>query len=194
MKTLAIPALLLAVFTTARAEALATPTAAEVERATQGWIDALPAGGYAATLRAADGVSPLPSQPVNDHLFAFTEGPVYIGIGFGIAPKADSTLKELQDNLKHVALDQVPVPGVKAGNWETRLQTPVSSFKDGVTLEKYENGVLTFRVKTEFFAAYGRRTDLILPADAGLPPDAYFQIRTPIKADLLIEGRLFPAP
>lgn len=194
MKTLLTSALLLALFMPAHAEGPPTPPADEVKKAAQAWVDSLPATGYAATLRAADGVSPLPAQPVNDHLFAFTEGPVYIGIGFGIAPKPDSTLKELQDNLKHVALDQVPVPGVKAGNWETRLQTPVSSFKDGVTLEKYENGVLTFRVKTEFFAAYGRRTDLILPADAGLPPDAYFQIRTPIKAELLIEGRLFPAP
>ena len=194
MKTLLSSALLLTLFLPARAEAPVTPPAAEVRKAAQAWIDTLPATGYSATLRAADGVSPLPSRAVNDHLFAFTEGPVYIGIGFDIAPKADSTLKELQDNLKHVALDQVPVPGVKAANWETRLMTPVSSFKDGVTLEKYEKGVLTFRVKTEFFAAYGRRTDLILPADAPSPPDGYFQIRTPIKADLLVEGRLFPAP
>lgn len=193
MKTLPTTALLLALFMSAYAEAPATPTVDEVKKAAQAWIDALPATGYAATLRAADGVSPLPAQGVNDHLFAFTEGPVYIGIGFGIAPKPDTTLKELQDNLKHVALDKIPVPGVKASNWETRLMSPISSFKDGVTLEKYENGVLTFRVKTQFFAAYGRRTDLVLPADAGMPPDAYFQIRTPIKADLLIEGRLFPA-
>ena len=194
MNHLPATALLFALLPSAYADAPVTPPVAEVRKAAQAWIDSLPATGYAATLRAADGVSPLPSQPVNDHLFAFTEGPVYIGIGFGSAPKRDSTLKELQDSLQHVALDKVPVPGVKAPDWETRLMTPVSSFKDGVTLEKFENGVLTFRVKTEFFAAYGRRTDLILPADAGMPPDAYFQIRGPIKADLLVEGRLFPSP
>ncbi len=194
MKALLTPALLLALLSPARAEAPPTPTAAEVQKAAQAWIDSLPSTGYAATIRAADGTSPLPSRAVNEHLFAFTEGPVYIGIGFGIAPKPDSTLEELQDSLKHVALDQIPVPGVAAPNWETRLMTPVSSFKDGVRLEKYEKGVLTIRVKTQFFAASGRRTDLLLPADVGMPKDAYFQIRTPINADLLIVGRLFPAP
>ena len=194
MKALLTPALLLALLSPARAEAPPTPTAAEVRKAAQAWIDSLPATGYAATIRAADGTSPLPSRAVNDHLFAFTEGPVYIGIGFGTAPRRDSTLEELRDSLKHVALDQIPVPGITAPNWETRLMTPVSSFKEGVSLEKFESGVLTFRVKTRFFAACGRRTDLVLPADVGMPEGTYFQIRTPIQADLLLEGRLFPAP
>lgn len=167
------------------------PSCEEVTSAVEAWIDGLDGTVYKATLRASDEVSPLPSTPINDHLFAFREGNLYIGLGFSEPPSSNSTLEELRATFKHIALDRIPVPGVEATNWETRLQTPRSSFKEGVTLESWKDGVLRIRVQTEFFAAYGRRTDIRIPADARMPKGTYFQIRQPIKADLVIEGRLF---
>ncbi len=166
----------------------------EVVAAAQTWLRKLGGRPYKATIRSADGESPLPARRIDNRLFAFHEGDVYIGIGFSAAPSATSTLADLRKTFKHLALDRLPVPGVKATGWETRLQTRFSSFKEGVTLESWQDGVLRLRVVTEFFAAYGRRTDILIPADAGMPKNTYFQVRRPIKADLVIEGRLFPAP
>jgi hypothetical protein len=163
----------------------------EVKRAVAGWLEGMEGNVYKATIRASDGKSPLPATRINNRLFAFREGKVYIGIGFSKAPRIDASLDELRATFAHVALDRVPVPGIEAVGWETRLQTPISSFKKGVTLEAWEGGVLRLRVQTEFFAAYGRRTDILVPADAGYPEGTYFQIRKPITADLVIEGRLF---
>lgn len=46
---------------------------------------------YNTTIRASDGVSPLPAETVNDKQFAFREGGYYIGIGFNKPPKPDSS-------------------------------------------------------------------------------------------------------
>jgi ecotin len=174
-------------------EAARTPACEKVQGAVQSWIDGIKGKAYKADLRSNDGVSPLPSKAINSSLFALQEDNLYIGIGFSKPPKIDTSLTDLQATFAHIALDRLPVPGIKAVNWETRLQTPVSSFKDGVTLESWKDGVLRVRVQTEFFAAGGHRTDIIVPADAPMQKGTYFQIRTPIKADLLIEGRLLPA-
>ncbi|HEX5000731.1 MAG TPA: hypothetical protein VFY29_21080 [Terriglobia bacterium] len=168
----------------------ATPYA-DVLAAVRQWVDGMDGKVYTATIRSSDGVSPLRGKRVNDRLFEFQDGDVRIGIGFNIAPEKNSTLEELRSAFNHIALDRIPVPGVKTRNWETRLQTSTSSFKNGVTLESWKDGVLKARVQVQFFAAYGRRTDVAVPADARMPEETYFQIRKPIKADLTIEGRLF---
>jgi hypothetical protein len=159
------------------------------------WLDDVTGKGklYKATIRGSDNVLPMPSKKINDRLFAFQDDEVYIGIGFSKPPAMGSTPEQLQKTLKHIALDRVCVPGIDAAGWMIRLQTPQSSFKKGVTIKSLKDGVLSVRVQTEFFAVYGRRTDIRVPADAGMPKGTYFQIRKPIKADLLIEGRLFPA-
>ncbi len=193
LKTLTLGLMTLSACLTAFPEQAVTPTCDEVRLAAEKWIYGLQGKAYKAELRAKDGVSPLPAKAVNDHLFAFQEGDLYIGIGFSKPPKPESTLAELRSTLMHIALDRVPVPGVKAANWDTRLMTPVSSFKEGVTLESWNDGVLRVRVQSSFFAAAGNRTDLILPMDTAMPEGTYFQIRRPIKADLLIEGRLLAA-
>ena len=170
-----------------------TTPSADVRSAVEKWINGLEGKVYEATIRRSDGTSPLPATQINDRLFAFQEGDVYIGIGFSKTPTKNSSLEDLRAAFQHVALDRIPVPGIRAKNWATQLQTPTSSFKDGVTLESWKDGVLRLRVKTSFFAASGRRMDVRVPADAPMPQDTYFQIRKSISADLLIEGQLLPA-
>lgn len=163
----------------------------DVRHTVDTWLDSMQGKIYKATLRAQDGVSPLPVTAVNERLFNWKDGDISIGIGFSQPPTAQSTLQSLRTSFKHLALDHIPVPGVASKRWETRLRTPMSSFKDGVSLESWENGVLLLRVQTTFFAAYGRDLSVKTPADAGMPEGSYFQIRKPVKADLVIEGRLF---
>ena len=158
--------------------------------AVQQWVTQLDGGVYKATIRARDGVSPLPSREINARLVAFTEGDVYMAVGFSEAPKREASVRELQATLEFVALDRIPVPGVNATAWETRFMTPRSSFKEGVTFESWKDGVLRLRVQTTFFAASACRTDLVFPMDSPLPAGTCFRITAPIKADLIIEGRV----
>lgn len=168
-----------------------TPPAAEVRQAAQTWLDGLGGKPYRATLRATDGKFPLLGKAINDHMFAFVDEEVSIGLGFSKAPAKDSTLEDLRSTFSYLALDRIPVPTVRAKNWETRLMTPVSSFKDGVILESWKDGVLRLRVTTRFFAASGRRLDVEVPADAAMPPDSYFMIRQPVQGELVVEVKLF---
>ncbi len=167
----------------------------DVQAAVVQWMDEVSRKGsvFQATLRAADGVSPLPAKAITDRLFALQDGDLSIGIGFSQPPKKDTSLEEMRATLRHIALDRMPVPGVRMEGWETQLQTPRSSFRQGVSIESWKDGVLRVRVQTQFFAINARRTDILVPADAAMPKASFFQIRRPIRADLRIEGRLFPA-
>jgi hypothetical protein len=162
------------------------PTKVEVQKAANKWILNLKGKTYKATIRVAHGIKPLPNY---DRLFEIHEGPLSIGLGFKTAPKPTSTLAELQKSLSYIALDQLPVPGIKATAWQTTLQTPISSFTNGVIIESWAKGVLRIRVKTRFFAIYGYRTDIDVPADAPMPESSYFQIPKSISADLTIVGK-----
>ena len=177
--------------------ALAQPpsqaTLPPVKRAAAQWLKDVtgPGKAYRTTLLAKDG-SPLAARAINDRLFLLQGGDHSIGIGFRKPPRPDSSLTELRSTFQHLALDRIPVPGLKEPGWETRLRTPRSSFSEGVRLESWRHGVLTIRVQTTFFAVDGRRTDIEVPADAPMPPGTFFHVRTAIDADLLIVGRLFP--
>lgn len=165
---------------------------AEVRQAVEKWLGEMDGKIYKATFRAADGDSPMQAKPVSGQLYAAHDGGVAIGIGFTKPLQLDTTLDEVKAAFKHIALDRIPVPGIHAENWRVGLQSPVSSFAEGVTIESWADGVLAVRVQTSFFAAHGVRTDILVPADAGQPEGTYFQIRKPIKADLLIQMRLMP--
>lgn len=166
----------------------------KVRQMADAWLDGMSGKVYQATLQSADKILPLPSKKVSDSLYALESGNVYIGLGFKEALPADITPDALKNRFDHLALTRLPLPGVEIEGWEIRLQTPASKFSDGVTFEKLENGVLTIRVQTEFFAVYGQRTDIVVPADAPMPAGTFFEIRKPVKADLLIEGAFPPAP
>ena len=73
-------------------------------------------------------------------MFIFQKPGWHINLGFSEEISADTPLKELQSRLKHVALDQLPTPGLAVSGWEIRPQTPVSSFKDGVEIVGFSDG------------------------------------------------------
>ena len=51
----------------------------------------------------------------------------------------------------------------------------------------YSGSRISLRIKCSFFAIYGRRTDVVVPAGAPSPPSTYFQIRREIPLDLELD-------
>ena len=110
------------------------------------------------------------------------EGPTYISIGFNNNFRPTSSAKDLQSSLDYVALDKLPMPGFQhLYGWEIYPRTPISSFKNGVQIVSYENGRLHFTVDTRFYAIYGHKRNLRLPADAPSPNGTYFLLRKNIR-------------
>lgn len=114
----------------------------------------------------------------------------YINLGFQGKITADMTAADLQKKFKYVALDKLPTPGLDVTGWNIKPQTPVSSFSKGVEFLSYKDGVVKLRIKTNFFALYGRNPNVLVPADAPSPAGSYFQIRKNFPLDLTLEARL----
>ncbi len=103
-----------------------------------------------------------------------------------------SSVEELRKNLLYVAMDRVATPGLKVPGWEVRPMTSVSSFKKGVSVDGFEDGVLKFSVKGSFFAISGSKKNVLVPADAPMPESAYFRISKPLEFDINFSGKLDP--
>ena len=69
-----------------------------------------------------------------------------------------------------------------------RTQTSTSSVKKGVKILAYRDGKIKLRVRTKFFALYGRDPSVVVPADAPAPLGSYFQIRKEFPLDLTLEA------
>ena len=52
----------------------------------------------------------------------------------------------------------------------------------------YGDGKIKLRMRTKFFALYGRDPSVLVPADAPSPPGSYFQIRKEFPLDLTLEA------
>jgi len=113
----------------------------------------------------------------------------YMSLGFDGPIGPDTPLATLKNSFKYIALNQLPTPGLDVKGWKIRPQTPRSSFSEGVEFLSYSKGKIKFRVKTSFFALYGRKeTRGPMIADAPSPKGTYFQIRKPFALDMTIEA------
>ena len=121
-------------------------------------------------------------------MFVFEKPGWYVTLGFSGAISVTTDLKTVRARLKYVALDRLPTPGLEARGWEIKPRTPVSSFKKGVEIVEYRDGVIKLRIRTNFFALYGRDPSVLVPADASMPKSAYFQIRQAFPLDLTLEA------
>jgi predicted secreted protein len=121
-------------------------------------------------------------------MFVLSKPGWYMSLGFSGPITPNTSLAKLKQSFKYIALNQLPTPGLSIPGWKIRPQTPRSSFSDGVEFLSYTKGKIKLRVKTKFFALYGRDTRVLLPADAPSPKGTYFQIRKPFNLDLTIEA------
>ena len=120
--------------------------------------------------------------------YNLTDAGYRITLGFSTGFSDQSSLEEVREKFKYVALDRLPMPGFEVPDgWDVYPQTPVSSFKKGVEILDFRNGRMVLRIKTSFFAIYGRDTTVLVPADAPSPEGSYFQIRKPFPLDLTID-------
>ena len=110
---------------------------------------------------------------------------IFFLISFNKQVLPTTTVQELQDSLKFVTLDDLPLPDFDyPPNWEISPLTPVSSFKEGVEIVSYENGRLHYMIDTTFFCICGNlHGPGYNPGCCNPPalPDTYFEVEKSIR-------------
>jgi len=120
--------------------------------------------------------------------FSYQQPGWWITFTFKGEHTADTPIATLRKQFWFCTVDRIVTPGLKIPGWEVRPRTPSSSFSKGVELVSMQQGKAKFRVKTSFFALYGRNPNVLVPADAPSPAGTYFQVRKSFPLDLTIEG------
>lgn len=120
--------------------------------------------------------------------FQFQQPGWWLSFSFRGELSPDTPIKTLEKKFWHVSLNQLPTPGLDLPGWEVRPQTPTSSFEEGFEILSYGDGKIKIRIRTDFFALYGRDPSILVPADAPSPPGSYFQIRKKFPLDLTLEA------
>lgn len=167
------------------------PTAEAARKASEKWLAGLGKKGLVLSQRGKEhGFVARKVIGRKSVMLLFQKPGWYVNLGFSEAISADTPLETIRSRFKYIALDRLPTPGLELQGWEIRPQTPVSSFKKGVEIVGFRDGMLQLRVKTRFFALYGRDPSVLVPADAPTPKSAYFQIRQSFPLDLTLEAPL----
>jgi len=173
------------------AEPAKKPSGAEAEAAAAKWLDGLGKKGLVLDESVKKGgfvVAHAPSALGRITKFSFQQGDWWVSLAFKGELTADTSKEVLQSNFWYVALDRLPTPGLDLPGWDVRPRTPTSSINKGVEVLAYGNGKIKIRVRTDFFALYGRDPSVLVPADAPSPPGSYFQIRKTFPLDLTLEA------
>ena len=172
-------------------EPVKKPTGAEASVAAEKWIEDLGEKGLVLTQKADPGelsAAYAPSGIGRITKFGYMQDGWWISLAFKGEIKADTPIETVRKQLWHVVLDRVPTPGLELPGWDVRPRTPRSSFSEGVEILDYGQGKIKVRVRTNFFALYGRDPSVLVPADAPSPPGSYFMIRKAFPLDLTFEG------
>jgi hypothetical protein len=95
-------------------------------------------------------------------------------IFFRCAESAFATAADLQDAFSHVVLEDLP-HGLSVPNWRFTVQTPVSSFSEGVSFSAPSAGRIRIQIDTALYGVYGhsKRASCIPPADGPSAPTCY---------------------
>ena len=177
-------------FSTSSAFAQAA-SGADAEKAAKAWLDGLGEKGLVITeTDKKNGFKGRMISGSRSSMNVFQKPGWYINLLFKGKITADMDADTLQKKFTRVALDKLPTPGLDVKGWEIRPQTPISSFDKGVEFLSYKDGIVKVRIKTNFFALYGRNPNVLVPADAPSPKGTYFQIRKNFPLDLTIEAPL----
>ncbi len=188
---LAIATCILGMHAFASAEPPKKPSGPEAKAAAAKWLEGLGDKGLVlakSVAKAGFTVRRGPSAVGPVTSLSYEQDGWWVTFTFRGELKTGMTAKELQAQFWHAALDRLPTPGLELPGWEVRPMTPVSSFEKGVEVLAYGDGKIKLRVKTKFFALYGRDPSVLVPADAPAPDSAYFSIRKEFPLDLSIEA------
>jgi hypothetical protein len=172
-----------------RREAPKKPTSAEAKAAAEKWLADHKEKGLILNIKEdKTGFVGRPITGSQSTMFVYQRPGWYINLGFAGKVTPKMTVEQVRKQFKYVALDRLPLPGLDVPGWEVRPRTPVSSFKEGVEIVDYKDGRIQLKVKSRFFAIYGRDPSVLVPADAPSPPSAYFQVRRDFPLDLTIDA------
>ena len=183
--------LLAACLTTFAAEPQAKPTGQAARAAAAKWLEGLGEKGLVLDEKVKQGgftVTHGPSAVGRITKFSFQQSGWWVSFAFRGEHSADTPLATLRQGFWYVALDRLPTPGLDLPGWNVRPQTSTSSIRKGVEVLAYGDGQIKLRVRTKFFALYGRDPSVLVPADAPSPPGSYFQIRKQFPLDLTLEA------
>lgn len=167
------------------------PTGDEAKVTAAKWLNGLDEKGLVLNVTVKEGefvVTHAPSADGRVTMFSFQQPGWWVSVAFHGELSAETPLKTLKEKFWYVALDRLPTPGLDLSGWEVRPQTPTSSIEKGVEVLAYRDGKIKVRVRTKFFALYGRDPSVVVPADAPAPPSSYFQIRKEFPLDLTLEA------
>lgn len=119
-----------------------------------------------------------------------------VSIGFTAPISPTTPLETVRKSLNFIALDRLVLPGLHVPGWQVTPRTPMSSFREGVTIEDFREGKIKIRVQTRFFAIGGRKmTAACEPVpDEALPPTCFFEVRRDLPGTVTIELPLFAKP
>jgi len=173
------------------AQAAEKPTGAEAEAKAAKWYNGLDEKGVVIDKTFKEGgfaVTHAPSALGRITKFSLNQDGWWISFAFKGEHTVDTAVETLQANFWFVALDRLPTPGLDLPGWDVRLRTPTSSIREGVEVVSFGDGKIKLRVKTKFFAVYGRDPSVLVPADAPSPPGSYFMIRKYVPLDLTVEA------
>jgi len=173
------------------AEPQPKPTGAAARAAAEKWIEGLGEKGLVLDETVKQGgfvVTHAPSAVGRITKFSYQQSGWWVSFAFRGEHSAATPLATLRQSFWYVALDRLPTPGLSLPGWNVRPQTPTSSIRKGVEVLAYGDGKIKLRVRTKFFALYGRDPSVLVPADAPSPPGSYFQIRKEFPLDLTLEA------
>jgi hypothetical protein len=173
------------------AEAAAQPDAAHARAVAEHWLDGLGRRGLVLNetmnhggfeVSHSEGLQGLITR------FQLRQPGWSLLIAFDGELSTTTPLRTLRNSFRYAALDRLPTPGLEIPGWEVWPRTPRSSFGEGVEILAYGNGRIRLRVRTSFFALYGRDPSVLVPADSRAPAGSFFQIRRSIPLDLTIDA------
>jgi hypothetical protein len=188
---LALPLLVAASPTVLAAAPSARPAAAEARAIASRWLEGLGPRGLVLNETMQQGGFELshgegPGGPITR--FQLRQPGWSLLLAFDGEHSTATPLRTLRSTFRYAALDRLPTPGLEIPGWEVWPRTPRSSFGEGVEILAYGNGRIRLRVRTSFFALYGRDPSVLVPADSRAPAGSFFQIRRSIPLDLTIDA------
>ena len=162
------------------------------EASAKKWLAGLGKGGLVVKEKSGSAFKARYVAGVNSTSLDFRQDGWWVTVGISGKVTNDDKFDDLRKRLTFVALDQLPTPGLDVSGWVIHPRTPTSRIEKGIELVALKDGVLTLRVKTKCFALYGKDPEAMkrLPADAGAPKSAYFQIRESFPLDLTLTAPL----
>ena len=150
----------------------------------QAWLDALPSP---IELRVEGGELVFDDGP-KAHRLQHPDGwEIGLSIADTDAPDADA----LGASIRYWLIDEVPLP-IELDGWAVRLMTPVSSYRDGISVTSWDGDVAEFRMSGSFFALHAQRSgpDCVPPADASMPEACFVHLERNLPFTLVLRTKL----